>query len=530
MINVGVIKYFNRSVHDFPDCTALEIEQEKYSYKSLSQQVYKLANTLSNLNIQNQFVGLLAYRSLTIYTGVLSSLASKNTYLPFNPKFPENRIVDIINISKCTTLVVGKEFFKILPNILNQVTTKLTIIFPFDEYEGEDLNSKHNIIFNKIYIQANDVIFHEIEVDDNDSVYLLYTSGSTGVPKGIPILQRNICSYIEYISKKYPLNSKDRCSQSFDTTFDVSVHDMLITWAAGACLCCIPTHEVMIPSRFIIREKITCWFSVPAIPMFLQRLKLLKPNSFPLLRYSFFAGEALLNTITKIWHDAAPNSEIINLYGPTEVTITIAEYKWNALIDTEDHCINGIVPIGKIFNTHEIKIVDSELHEVINKRGELLISGPQVCDGYLNNPIKTDQNFIHLNNSDKIWYRTGDLIQINDDGILNYIGRLDHQIKIRGYRAELMEIEYVIKKYSNTQFCTVISVPPFIENAEYVVAFISDTIAIPINKILTRCKQILPEYMVPKEIYEISNFPTNINGKIDRKAITNYYIEHYYKK
>jgi acyl-CoA synthetase (AMP-forming)/AMP-acid ligase II len=276
----------------------------------------------------------------------------------------------------------------------------------------------------------------------------------------------------------------------------------------------------MAPAKFIRDHALTMWFSVPSVAGSLTRLRLLQPGSFPSLRFSLFCGEPLPASYAQAWQEAAPNSIVENLYGPTETTIAISNYRWDREKSLPE-CRNGIVPIGWTFAGQKACVIDHNWRPAASGEiGELCLSGSQVTSGYWNNPEKTVEQFVHLPGDEQtLWYRTGDMAKQDETGRLISLGRLDNQVKIRGHRVELQEIEEVIRKAcGSTQ---VVSMPWPVHNgsSDGVVAFVSGLDSLDHRRVLACCSGLLPEYMVPKKIYLLGEIPLNVNGKIDRQKL-----------
>jgi amino acid adenylation domain-containing protein len=514
-MNDNIIQRIKKNVEICPDKLALEVESYSINYFELWEKSSKIAELLRYYSVFQQNVGILAYRSLSTYTGILGALISGNTYLPFNPKFPNERIYKMIKSANARAFIVGKEFVPILSLLENQINEKLLFIAP--EIKRNDLP-----LLKSIMICSED--FENIKSNDKispvgleDIAYLIFTSGTTGEPKGIPISHKNLINFIDMNQKNYPLSINDRCSQAFPTTFDCSVQDIFATWNAGSCLVCVPETDLFAPARFINEKNLTVWYSVPSVAMFMKRMNILKENIFPSLRFSLFCGEALNEHIAVSWQKAAPNSLVVNLYGPAENTIAITNYTWK---NEFNNSVNGIVPLGKVYPTHDFLIVDDDLNPVGNNEpGELLISGPQVSSGYLNDDILTSKKFIKLKQGgDKVWYRTGDIVKEDESEDLHFLGRMDHQVKIRGYRVELEEVEKVVREASGRDFAVALSYPFHNPVAESIVVVLEDGKFDAIN-IISFCKTILPDYMIPKDIIAIPFIPLNNNGKIDKNKI-----------
>ncbi len=518
----SLIGGFIESVSRFPSREALVVDGEYLSYLALQRLAAKIASAvLQHEHDTFPLVALLAHRSKTAYASILGILGAGKGYVPLNPKFPIERTRTMLALSGCGMLIVGKEGFQHLPKLLIEINRPLTVILP-DAFDAIGLSSdfpQHRFVPSKEMTDSNRFSSRS-ETPSTGIAYLLFTSGSTGQPKGVPIAQSNVCSYLQHICDRYDIDEKDRFSQEFDLTFDLSVHDMFVCWERGACLFSVPEKSVMAPAKFIREHQLTMWFSVPSVIGVLAKMRLLSPGCFPSLRYSLFCGEPLATSYAQLWQEAAPNSILENLYGPTETTIAISHYRWNKSGSVEE-CKNGIVPIGKIFDGQRCSVIDAERKAVpVGVAGELCLCGTQVTTGYWNEPKKTQEQFVRLPGAgERPWYRTGDIARQDANGCLHYLGRVDHQVKIRGYRVELQEIESVLRRACGTEQVVSIAWPVENGSADGVVAFVSGVDALDHGRVLAYCSNVLPGYMVPKKIYLCDEMPLNVNGKIDRPKL-----------
>ncbi len=499
--------FFENSLHNFPNHTALVIQNQDYQYENLGKWVNRI---LPNLQKSSELVGILAYRSLTAYLGILASLKAGKTYVPLNPKFPKDRNELIGRLAGFDTLIVGSECIEYLSQMSDlQINT---YIFPENtQAEIQHLNLGKAQIFTQENLSGNSSV-PSTEIRPEQYAYLLFTSGSTGIPKGVPISHENVCGYIDYVKARYQTNENDRFSQTFDLTFDLSVHDMFLCWASGAALYVIPEKSVMAPAKFIKENELTVWFSVPSVGQMMARLGMLKPDAFPSLRLSLFCGEPMPLSLAEKWEKTAPNSLIENIYGPTEATIAITHYSWKR--GEINKSLNGIVSIGKIFSSQEVCLIN-EKSEKTEQEGELCLGGTQITDGYWKNPEKTAQQFIKLPFSDNIWYKTGDLVRKDTEGEFFYLSRIDFQVKIRGYRIELDEINHLIRQFTDNEWAYSVPFPVKEGIAENIYTFVHQSVTFTPLEIIAFCKTKLPDYMIPKNIIFIEDFPLNANGKVD---------------
>lgn len=512
MADVSVVERIALSVERFPHRPALELGEQQWSYSELWNAAASIATAINNADrSSNSPVVLFASRSFATYAGILGILRAGRAYVPMNLKFPVARAQRIIHIVGATTAVVSAEFSDYYQQVNRESGHRMNAIIVGD---GSDKQK-----------YADDAVAGDalILLNDNPAkqAYILFTSGTTGEPKGIPVSHNNLAAYLAYIASVYDIGAEDRCSQAFDTTFDPSVHDIFVCWSSGACLCPLNTDDLLIPNNFIIKKNLTVWYSVPSIPLRMKQVRMLKPGVFPNLRWSFFSGEALPDHIAAAWKMAAPNSKIVNYYGPTEVTINITEHEWDSE-RSPGLAAHGIVPIGKVYPTHRYLIID-HLGEPVQQgnEGELIVSGAQVTEGYLNSPERTSENYIRRGSEEELWYRTGDRVIELHDGTLQFLGRIDHQIQIRGFRVEAGEVEATIRQVEGVVEAVVLP----ITDADGMVQGLRAFIVIGnepnvVQRSLQRCRSVLPEYMVPSQILVLDQFPMNDNGKIDRKKLS----------
>jgi len=515
---------FLRSVAQFGGRPALEVDGQVLTYTQLSALAGSIAATLQvhDTTEGSGLTAVFAYRSVAAFAGVLGALLRGHGYVPLNRTFPADRTAAMLVRSGCRAVIVDAASALQLEKVLAGIETPLLLLFP----DMDDVSvpaarwSGHRVLGRRDLVPGPPVL--SPPVTDPDAVaYLLFTSGSTGIPKGVAVAQRNVRSYLDSIVPRYGLTENDRCSQIFDLTFDVSVHDMFVTWECGACLCC-PTQKAMIkPGSFIKDARLSVWFSVPSTAVFMKRLGMLKLNMYPNLRLSLFAGEALPMEVAKEWSVAAPNSVIENIYGPTELTITCTAYRWDSSKSPVE-CELGLVPIGEPFESMEMLIADEHLREVpAGVSGELLMAGPQVALGYWEDSERTALAFVVPPGKDRVFYRTGDRVRRpTPDHPLVYIGRIDNQVKILGHRVELGEVEAVVREESGVDGVIAVGWPKNPGGAGGVEVFLQ-TEGPPSPDLKEKVGRRLPVYMAPRRYHCVPQFPLNSNGKFDRNALTN---------
>lgn len=524
LLEVNVADGFDASEARAGSRPALFVEGRHWSYSELKGRVVRIASAIARMdpNPGNPLVALFAYRSATAYSSVLAALYAGKGYVPLNPGFPVARNLHIADLAGTEMLVVDQRCEGPARELLERVRRNLTVLLPDHAAAPPWARgpSRHRFVSGREIFGPLPRI-ERPRRGQHGIAYVLFTSGSTGVPKGVTVLHRNVDAFVRTMLERYRPTPEDRFSQNSDLTFDASVHDMFVCWAAGACLYSIPSEIRMAPAQFVRDHALTFWESVPSVIHFMKRMYLLKPGALPSLRWSLFGGEQLSVGAAQLWQAAAPHSTIENTYGPTEATICITGYFWRPG-ESEAECHHGAVPIGSPYAGQAAMVLDGGRRlEGDGARGELWVRGSQLTPGYWRDAAETQRRYVELAGSDgrpERWYATGDLVLWKAGVGFVHLGRVDRQLKIRGYRVESAEIEHVLREASETDQVAVVGWPKVGEGAVGVVGFVCGS-RFSNAEILARCATRLPGYMVPASLQRPAQLPRNANGKIDFRQL-----------
>jgi D-alanine--poly(phosphoribitol) ligase subunit 1 len=470
----------------FPDNKALHINEKYYNYSELFKIVDAVYKKIPREKVYDR-IGIFCNDDVFTYASILAVNLYGAAYVPLNRKYPSQRNKRIIEESGIQLILTSSSEHNLFSN-------HLEIIFTSDENRSDDSSELIQRSFQNIS-------------------YILFTSGSTGEPKGVPVTHSNVKAFFEHFFKNYDFNSKDKFLQTYELTFDVSVFSFFMPLMVGACCYILPdqgSKPVKI-AECLQKHEITVVSMVPGVIQYLE--KYLPEIKLPSLRFSFFSGDALYYHQAVKWQQCLPNGKIHNFYGPTETTIVCTGYVFDEF-KSEKESVNDIVPLGKAFDGMQFIIVDEDLKE--SSKGELCFSGDQVIPAYLNNSNE-DKFFSYKN---KRFYCTGDIASLNSNGNLIFHGRTDSQVKINGYRVELPEIENAINKMFGIK-TIVLCVKE--KEINQLVAYI-ETASFKEEIIKRKLSELLPDYMIPFKFISTLSFPLNENGKIDRQALINAYI------
>ncbi len=509
------LKGFAQSFQTTPDAIAVEFSSYCQSYKQIHSLARQIVSACSHDH--QPFVGLWLAKSRLTYAGVIGIIGAAKAYIPIHSDFPESRIRMIIEQSGLETLIVGQEQLKSLLQWAADTLRPIKWLIVENQEQVLEISGPLMQKAPGLQILAID---EQQEApwktaQNSAPAYVLFTSGSTGIPKGIIINRGNLNHYLQWALPQFPLQAGDRCTQTFDLSFDLSVHDIFVTLSQGATLVIPDPGDLLFPNNYLAKRSLTSWFSVPSLAVRIKQLRLLAEGSLPKLRYAYFCGEGLPQEIAASWAKAAPSAHILNLYGPTEATIACTYQVWQAEA-SKDH---ALVPIGKAFPSMTTTLHDESSHSLIEGSGigELWLAGPQLADGYLKDAEKTASAFVTFQQCR--WYRTGDLVERDDQGVLHFKGRIDFQVKIRGYRIELGEIEKILYRVAPAEFWIALPWPAGAQQAQSIIAVYISREPLDEARALAACQNFLPQYMIPERLIGRNELPLNSNGKVDRKML-----------
>jgi amino acid adenylation domain-containing protein len=517
----GLWMGFMRSARQFPERPAIIVEGETLSYRRLRETALRIAATIQAHQEDSctPLTAVFAHRSATAFAGVLGSLLAGNGYVPLNRTFPLTRTRLMFARSQARSIVIDTGSSLQLNALLEGDERQLLIVSP----DLQDLGRYRERWPQHIFVGATDLkpsaTWHEPTVNQDAIAYLLFTSGSTGIPKGVMVAHRNVVAFVDYMADRLEISERDVATQMFDLTFDLSAFDMFVSWERGACLCCPSQKTLINPGQFIQDRRLTIWFSAPSTVAFMKQLGLLKPGRFPSLRLSLFCGEALPVSSAEAWLKAAPNTILENLYGPTELTIACTSYRWERERSPRESEL-GIVPIGYPYPGMNALVVDNSLNEVKpGEEGELLMNGPQVSLGYWRDPERTNSAFVVPAGKNDVFYRTGDRVRRPvGEGPLTYLGRTDFQVKVLGHRVELGEVEAVVREVSGRDGVVAVGWPLSASGCGGIEAFIEGE-SMDLDRLRDGIASRLPDYMAPRRLHFMSRLPRNVNDKFDRNAM-----------
>lgn len=506
-MRTSVLSYLEESAVRYKDKIAFFDEHNEITFGELRSRALDLAEHIKG-KLDGQRNPILVYlpKEVKCIVGFMGILYSGNFYTPTDIRFPAEKVLSIIRALEPVAVLVDTKtkmkFLKIAPDC------SATII-------NIDEASECGIIDSKLYLDA---------ILDVDPVYVFFTSGSTGVPKGVVINNHNIIDYIDWAVSVLPIDDSTVMGNQSPLYFDISTQDIYSTLKAGATLGIIPSKYFAFPVKvleFIKNRHINFLYWVPSAFVSIANFDLLKDVCLDEVKCIMFGGEVMPVKQLNYWMKHLPNLETVaNVYGPTEATVNCTYY----IVDRkfED---NETLPLGKACENTGLLVLDDDgsliTADKIDTQGELCIYGSSLSAGYWSDDEKTQEKYVDnplcIHYHERM-YKTGDLVYYNERGELVFAGRKDFQIKHSGYRIELGEIESTAM--GMTEIINVCASYDA-ENKEIVLFYQGDTDEENLKSYLL---SVMPKYMVPTVYYKLEHFPYNDNGKIDRKKLNEDYI------
>ncbi len=503
--NYNIVSDLAVTANKFPDALAISVGREEITYGDLTQKAARLATALAPI-LKTKRVGILGSRSIAAYVGIAGACWAGATYVPLNMKWPMSRLISLMDKLQLDALVVDHNGAKML-------TDEVLSHAPKTIFYGAGVENMAGGV--SLDLIDTEPMAEPVMRSGEETAYIMFTSGTTGEPKGVVVSCGALKIYLDDTQPWTDLRIEDSIAEAHDITFDLSVHNTFLAWQRGASLHLMSALDMMAPQAFIRKREISVWMSVPTIINNMRGNNVLKHGMFPSLRLSIFCGEPLPIAAVQDWADAASNSVVENIYGPTEGTVVCTRQRLtNPPIVTQKR---QILAIGEAYPNYDIAIVDPQgNHLPDGQTGEIAISSAQLADGYFNRPQQTAEKFRVIDG--KRWYFTGDLGFKDENGIFHHMGRTDNQVKLKGNRVELEEVEMHLRRACETDLATVVAWPIVDGSAQGLVGF-STNPAMGAEEIRAKMAQTLPEYMVPGRVEIRADLPRNTNDKVDRNAL-----------
>lgn len=507
-----------------PDAIALAYNQEGVTYRELDEASNRLARLLKASGcVRGDRICFLIPKSPTAILAILGILKADCIHVPIDTASPAPRILRILqNCEPRLILAAGP-----VTGLLQEV---VTCDWAFETGVVGWLDATpHSFPTSRVRFTRNDLDAHsekpiEYANVEGDPAHILFTSGSTGMPKGVVITHSNVNHFVQWAVRYFEIDSTDRNSGHPPLHFDLSTFDIFGTFAAGAELHLVPAELNLIPHKLVAwmrSSELSQWFSVPSVLNYIARFDLVRSQDFPTLRRLLWCGEALPTPTLIYWMARLPHVRFTNLYGPTETTIA-SSYYTVPRIPTDP---SEPIPIGQPCPGEDLLILDEALLPVpLGEVGHLYIGGVGLSPGYWRDPQKTQAAFrecaIPATPTMRV-YKTGDLARRGQDGLVYFLGREDQQIKSRGYRIELGEIETAMQALGVLKDCAVVAIESGgFEGKTICCAYVGSTVPpIVATELRKRVSDVLPGYMIPARWMSLEQFPQNANGKVDRPKL-----------
>ena len=499
--NIGL--KFQEVVDSAPEAPAVFCQGRTYAFEVLNRLANQLARWLRNRGIvRGQVVCIELRKSIEAYALALACMKLGAPYAFLDPASPAER----------TRLMLSRCKPALIVSIREGLGDRVVL--------GDDV--QRQALHRELAGFDDNNLPETQEITGTDPAYVMFTSGSTGEPKGAVIPHQGVLHLVEWARADLQIGPADRLTNVNPIYFDNSVFDIYAGLLNGAAIVALDALQGRPPAELvaeIAEHNCTFFFAVPTLFMFLDSMRLLTPETLPSVQRFMFGGEGFpLARLRRFYEAFAGKARLINCYGPTETSCICSGFDiTESVFETTD----GFAPLGRLNPNFSYRILDEQARPVVpGETGELWLGGPCVGLGYINNPDETKRRFLQdplVTGYRSVLYRSGDLVQEDASGILRFRGRADNQVKLRGYRVELEEIDHALGAIPGVSRALAVVLPEANGSARLAAAYSGRRL--PEADLSARCRACLPAYMVPSRFIWLESIPLNPNGKADRRAV-----------